>query len=113
MGCSCLQTTFQAESIDDARYLYDQLIPLTPLLLALSASSPVWRGYIADIDCRWNVISGSVDDRPDEELSKIAKSRYDSVDSYLSENGKLYNDISLVKNEELYEELRKMGLMRL
>ena len=35
--------------------------------LALSASSPIFRGYLADIDCRWPVISGSVDDRTDEE----------------------------------------------
>jgi glutamate--cysteine ligase catalytic subunit len=35
--------------------------------LALTAASPLWRGYIADVDARWNVIAGSVDDRTDEE----------------------------------------------
>lgn len=40
------------------------------LQLALSASSPIFRGYLADIDCRWPVISGSVDDRTDEERGK-------------------------------------------
>ena len=35
--------------------------------LALTAASPLWRGYIADVDCRWNVIAGSVDDRTEEE----------------------------------------------
>jgi glutamate--cysteine ligase catalytic subunit len=33
----------------------------------LTAASPVWRGYLADVDCRWNVIAGSVDDRTPEE----------------------------------------------
>lgn len=37
------------------------------LQLALTAASPFWRGYIADVDCRWNVIAGSVDDRTQEE----------------------------------------------
>jgi glutamate--cysteine ligase catalytic subunit len=55
MGCSCLQLTFQACNIDEARYLYDQLTPLCPILLALTAASPIWRGYLSDIDCRWNV----------------------------------------------------------
>lgn len=29
----------------------------------MSAASPAYRGYLADVDCRWNVIAGSVDDR--------------------------------------------------
>jgi len=35
--------------------------------LALSAASPIYRGFLADTDCRWNVISASVDDRTREE----------------------------------------------
>lgn len=49
MGCSCLQMTFQAQSIEEARHLYDQLTPLTPIMLALSAASPIWRGYLSDV----------------------------------------------------------------
>jgi len=83
MGCCCLQLTFQACNVADARRLYDGLIPIGPILvcftsvgfiysliilqLALTAASPVWRGYLADVDCRWNVIAGSVDDRTEEE----------------------------------------------
>ena len=70
MGCCCLQMTFQAQSIDEAKHLYDQLAPLTPILLALSASSPIWRGYLSDVDCRWDVISGACDDRTREELGE-------------------------------------------
>jgi len=33
MGCCCLQVTFQAQSIDEARLLYDQLTPLTPIMV--------------------------------------------------------------------------------
>lgn len=37
-------------------------------MLALTASSPIYRGFLSDIDVRWSVISGSVDDRTPEEL---------------------------------------------
>ena len=44
--------------------------------LALTAASPLWRGYIADVDARWNVIAGSVDDRTEEERGlKVGASR--------------------------------------
>jgi len=39
----------------------------TAVQLALSAASPIYRGFLADTDCRWNVISASVDDRTREE----------------------------------------------
>lgn len=93
MGCCCLQVTFQACSIEEARRLYDHLAVLTPIMLALSAGSPAYKGYLVDVDCRWDVISASVDDRTKEErceqpLDKsrfvIPKSRYGSINSYLS-----------------------------
>ncbi|XP_077585151.1 glutamate--cysteine ligase catalytic subunit isoform X2 [Stigmatopora nigra] len=93
MGNCCLQVTFQACSIDEARYLYDQLATFCPIVMALSAASPFYRGHVSDIDCRWGVISASVDDRTQEERGlkplknnkyRIFKSRYDSIDSYLS-----------------------------
>jgi glutamate--cysteine ligase catalytic subunit len=33
MGCCCLQVTFQACNIKEARTLYDQLTPLCPILV--------------------------------------------------------------------------------
>lgn len=40
--------------------------------MAISASAPIFRGYLADIDVRWNVISASVDDRtPDEKAGGV------------------------------------------
>lgn len=96
MGCCCLQLTFQACNIKEARTLYDQLAPMCPIMLALTAASPLQRGYIADTDCRWNIISSSVDCRTREERGleplkenrfRINKSRYDSIDSYLSPEG--------------------------
>ena len=59
MGCCCLQITFQARDIVEARSLYDQLAVICPILLALTASTPIYRGYLSDVDSRWNVISAS------------------------------------------------------
>ena len=35
MGCCCLQVTFQACNITEARLLYDQLAPLCPILVCI------------------------------------------------------------------------------
>ncbi|XP_060604776.1 glutamate--cysteine ligase catalytic subunit-like [Ruditapes philippinarum] len=117
MGCSCLQVTFQACNITEARKLYDQLTPLCPIMLALSAASPIYRGYLSDLDTRWTVISQSVDDRTDEERGLkplkenkfvINKSRYDSIDSYLSCSA--YSNIKLVYDKDIFEKLKSEGI---
>ncbi|KAK9879781.1 hypothetical protein WA026_006844 [Henosepilachna vigintioctopunctata] len=115
MGCCCLQLTFQACNITEARTLYDQLTPLCPIMLAFTAASPVHRGFLTDVDCRWSIIAASVDCRTQEErglkplfMNKfvIEKSRYDSIDSYLSPQGEKFNDIPLVYDPEIYNQLR-------
>jgi len=79
------------KDLELARHIYDQLIPLGPILLALSASSPLFKGKVADIDCRFNVISMVCDDRTEseKEISSsdfIYKSRYAPVYSYISDS---------------------------
>lgn len=77
-----------------------------PLQMALTAASSIFKGKLADIDTRWEVIAASVDCRTPQErgsaakpvgwqnlesakfaaargAQRIAKSRYDSIDSYL------------------------------
>lgn len=100
MGCCCLQITFQAKDIDESRFMYDQLAVMAPIMMALTASTPLLKGRIADTDARWGIISESVDDRtpaergradpkaPYEELAgkgqrRIYKSRYDSISTYI------------------------------
>ncbi|EMG45597.1 GCS1 Glutamate--cysteine ligase [Candida maltosa Xu316] len=63
MGSSCLQITMQAQHIEEARYLYDSLAPIAPIMLSLSAATPIFKGFLVDQDVRWNVVSGAVDDR--------------------------------------------------
>uniref|UniRef100_A0A8C5SQD4 Glutamate--cysteine ligase n=1 Tax=Laticauda laticaudata TaxID=8630 RepID=A0A8C5SQD4_LATLA len=80
MGNCCLQVTFQACSIFEARYLYDQLATICPIV-------PLKNNRF-----------------------RINKSRYDSIDSYLSECGEKYNDIDLTIDKEIYEHLVKEGI---
>nr|CAB3248530.1 glutamate--cysteine ligase catalytic subunit-like [Phallusia mammillata] len=119
MGNCCLQMTFQACNIEEAKLLYDQLAPVCPIMLALSAASPIYRGYLSDIDTRWQVIAGSVDDRTKEERGleplnknkmRIQKSRYDSIDSYLSQNSEIFNDIKVEINDDAKKLLKDAGL---
>ena len=63
MGCCCLQVTFQAREVSESRHLYDQLAVLTPMLIALTASTPYARGVLLDTDARWDLIAASVDRR--------------------------------------------------
>lgn len=103
MGLSCLQCTFSTKDLDHARYVHDQLNVLSPLFLALTAGTPFIKGKVADWDVRWNIISGSVDDRPEEEKDLnnprfIPESRYSSTNHYIWDgpfNLPQYNDFDL------------------
>ena len=63
MGCCCLQVTFQARDVSESRHLYDQLAVLSPILMALTAATPIARGVLLDTDARWDLIAASVDCR--------------------------------------------------
>ncbi|PVU87665.1 hypothetical protein BB559_001713 [Furculomyces boomerangus] len=123
MGSCCLQVTFQASSMNEARRLYDQLAPSCSIMMALSAATPLLRGFLADIDCRWNIISASVDDRTPQERGLeplsgksrlISKSRYGTIDSYLGSSDGFfstrYNDVKLEYDEDLYKVLVGNGV---
>ncbi|WPH02566.1 Glutamate--cysteine ligase [Acrodontium crateriforme] len=122
MGSCCLQITFQAKNIEEGRKMYDQLSPLGPILLALTAATPIYKGFLADTDVRWNQISGAVDDRTPEELGeaplkndrwRIPKSRYASNSTYISQDPRLrpeYLDPDLVVDEQLKERLIEGGM---
>ncbi|KIV97121.1 glutamate-cysteine ligase [Exophiala mesophila] len=122
MGSCCLQITFQAKNIREGRTLYDQLSPLGPILLALTAATPIYKGFLVDTDVRWNQISRAVDDRTREELGetplhndrwRIPKSRYASNSTYIAEDSRLrpeYLDPDLIVDEALKQKLLDGGM---
>ncbi|KAI0885843.1 GCS-domain-containing protein [Annulohypoxylon maeteangense] len=122
MGSCCLQITFQAKNITEGRRMYDQLSPIGPIMLALTAATPIYKGFLADTDVRWNQISRSVDDRTPEELGekplensrwRIPKSRYASNSTYISTDARLrpeYFDPNLIIDEAIKTELLEGGM---
>ncbi|PVI05239.1 putative glutamate-cysteine ligase Gcs1 [Periconia macrospinosa] len=122
MGSCCLQITFQAKNIEEGRTMYDQLSPLGPILLALTAATPIYKGFLADTDVRWNQISKAVDDRTPEELGekplqhdrwRLPKSRYASNSTYISQDVRLrpeYLDPDLVIDEDIKKRLEEGGM---
>ena len=122
MGSCCLQITFQSKNIREGRTLYDQLSPLGPIMLALTAATPIYKGFLVDTDVRWNQISRAVDDRTAEELGeqplkharwRIPKSRYASNSTYIAEDPRLrpeYLDPHLVLDPKLKQKLLDGGM---
>ncbi len=140
MGMCCLQVTFQARDVDESRYMYDQLAVLSPIMMAMTAATPIFKGRLADIDVRWTVISQSVDDRTPAErglispdslsghvndymagqgIRSIPKSRYDSISTYIyhcrgepacQRTFAAYNDILCPEDDEMKSLLRREGV---
>lgn len=82
--------------MNEVRILYDQMAPLCPIMLTLTASTPAFRGYLVETDCRWNILSQATDCRTDGERGdsplkdneyRIFKYRFDSIAGYISPNG--------------------------
>mmetsp|Transcript_23371 Transcript_23371/g.53917 ORF Transcript_23371/g.53917 Transcript_23371/m.53917 type:complete len:674 (-) Transcript_23371:305-2326(-) len=124
MGSSCLQVTLQAADVEHSRAMYDQLLPLAPILLALTAATPFMRGRICEDDVRWAQIAQSVDDRTPAERGltdssehdsrlagagtrRLQKSRYDSVDCYIGKAADTedFNDQPVAFDDEHFQRL--------
>ena len=73
MGCCCLQVTFQCRDVDESRHVYDQLAVLAPIMMALTAATPILAGKLQDHDCRWDI--ASVDDRTTDERRNTCRPR--------------------------------------
>ena len=135
MGCCCLQVTFQCRDVDESRHVYDQLAVLAPIMMALTAATPILAGKLQDHDCRWDIVSQSVDDRtPDERRTtmsssskgdkrlagsgtrKLRTSRYAAAASYVCRRCDLhscaarYNDVDVEVDESALQKLQREGI---
>lgn len=90
--------------------------------MALTAASPFFRGFLADTDCRWDVISASVDDRTPGERGvaplqegeqRVSTSRYSPAFLYIDDNEAVdqavHNDVPVELDEETLQRLRASG----
>lgn len=140
MGMCCLQVTFQGRDCDESRYTYDQLAVLAPIMLALTAATPILKGRLSGHDTRWSVIAQSVDDRTPAErgdltreeasaradplmtgggIRRIHKSRYDSISTFIyhcpghpesKRSFELFNDIPCEIDTDVKRTLRDAGV---
>ncbi|KAJ2725215.1 glutamate--cysteine ligase [Coemansia sp. Benny D115] len=87
-----LRVTLCAADLDEARILYDHLAPICAIMTALTAATPIVKGFLTDRDCYWDVQCSAVDDRSAQERGivplttakgTLLKSRFGSIDTYL------------------------------
>lgn len=114
MGQACLQMTYGAPNLASAKYLYDQNIVLAPIFLALSAATPMARGWLADTDVRWRTLEQGCDCRNDNEYpSQLPRTRfgaaslYISDDDYFNARSDLLNDVAVPIDDRSYRALLK------
>ncbi|KAL0265828.1 UNVERIFIED_CONTAM: hypothetical protein PYX00_011545 [Menopon gallinae] len=131
MGCCSLQLTMQYRDLSQARYQYDTLGVLGPLMLRMSRATSVANGYLLNTETRWDIVGFSVDCRTDSERmceyeksgceagslktdgTHIRKSRFSSIDMFISNdemNLDEYNDVSAPNVPNLVETLMSHGV---
>jgi len=110
MSSCCLQTTVQLANLRECKKVYDQLVAVSPVLLALSASSPFFRGHVSDVDTRWTMMAQCNDDRRREEMGRVSSSRWDSAEMYLSEDHLGLNDVECSFDRDAFDFLLSQGV---
>lgn len=105
---SAFQITYSLRSISEARFVYDQLHVLAPVIQSLSNSTFAADSLLLDWDSRYDIIAQSTDDRkPGERLNSR---RYDPIVYYISNDPryrKQYNDLRQTLNRSFRKALRK------
>lgn len=109
MGCCSLQVTTQASCLTHALALHDAFAILSPIFLALSASTPALAGHVLQTDTRWHIISQAVDDRTEKEQSYLPP-RFGPVDLFVHRSGQSYNDKTVVFDETTRDMLVSNGV---
>eukprot|EP00106_Octopus_bimaculoides_P021159 XP_014788601.1 PREDICTED: glutamate--cysteine ligase catalytic subunit-like [Octopus bimaculoides] len=117
--CCVIQVTFQAAGVKEAAYLFDNFVPLTPIMAALTAGSPIYRGLLSEFDSAWRPLSWSCDDRTRQERGLepltegkvlVDKTGFDSIGRYISVDNQFYNDYDYCYDHRQYELLKAEGI---
>lgn len=109
-GCG-LQATFSAHNLREVCQLHDQLIPLGPLMLALSAATPIYKGRLVGTDTRWKAMCWAGDDRKLSERPYLPP-RMGCTPMYVEETLAAWqmNDRPLESAERPKSDLHKCGV---
>ena len=109
-GVCGLQVTISASDYKKACWINDQLIPLGPLMLALTAATPAVNGKMIDSDTRWYVHGELTDDRNAQQRNdeRGIPPRISTATHYLQNDA--MNDRNIHAPAQFVESLIKAGL---
>ncbi|PIK50773.1 putative glutamate--cysteine ligase catalytic subunit isoform X2 [Apostichopus japonicus] len=119
IGVAALQVTVQGSDLKEAKYIHDQFVPLSPIMMPVSAAAPIRQGFLTEWDCRWGTLSPAADCRTQEEMGlkplenqhfRIPKSRMGTANGYLSSVNAKLNDSYFPFDEELYQQFVNEGM---
>ncbi|KAJ1790288.1 glutamate--cysteine ligase [Coemansia sp. RSA 2167] len=119
-----LRVTLCAADLDEARSLHDQLAPISAIMAALTAATPIVKGHLVNRDCYWDVQCSTVDDRSAQERGivplttakgTLLKSRYGSIDMYLGPDEtradpafrRVYNDCHFTYDKQSFWKMKE------
>lgn len=106
---TALQVTFSCKNLEQARFAHDMMHVISPFLLTLSSSTFAAQQKLIDLDNRFNIIEQATDERKGGELVKLKKSRYSSINYFLSNDPKFkkkYNDNAFTLNLTFLKDLK-------
>lgn len=107
---TALQVTYSCRDMRQARFLHDMLHIMGPFMLAFSSTTFAASHALLDLDNRFTIIEKSTDDRKPAEKPVLDKTRYSTINFYLSDSPKLrpkYNDKKPAINKRFFKALRK------
>ncbi|KAI1614936.1 glutamate-cysteine ligase-domain-containing protein [Exophiala viscosa] len=113
-----LQVTMQMKDLAQCRYIHDQLCVLAPVIMALSAATPFFRGLLTDWDLRWNQAASAIEDRTLQELQPGVKRshtrpRWSSTPMFISSDPRMraeYNSNNVEFDTSIKERLEEAGM---
>ncbi|UKK01542.2 glutamate--cysteine ligase [Theileria orientalis] len=89
VGAICsIQVTFSCCNLEEARYLYDQLLVLSPIFLSLSAATVAFNGILTNYDTRWAMMTAFWNHEP----NMIYRRRFPRIESAETEPDGTVND---------------------
>ena len=115
LGRGQLQVRLDAKSLNHARYLHDMLVPFVPILIALSANSPIYKGQLSEHDHSHEVFSRMTNDIDEQDQASSRTARFSSPASHYISNHEYvkeyHNDQvnSVSQNPAVYELLESTG----
>lgn len=108
---TALQITYSCRDLKQARWAHDMMHVLSPFMLAFSSTTFAASHRLLDFDNRFRIIEQSTDDRKPTEKQVIDKTRYSTINFYLSDSPKLkrsHNDKKATINKRFFKLIRKL-----